>query len=211
MVRRGRLPGRHHRHGVPRAPGGRGRTGLRTAARQPPARPGAGPPARAVEGRRPSGGRSGRRRPGQRHDRAGPGPADLGGAPRGRPAGPFGHGRVTGRARDGLRPPPPHRCGTDTGPHSPGARRVPQAAVRGPRTRRHQPGAVRHHRAAGDGPRPAGLPPPCRAARVGVAARCGFASPSHFARRFRAAYGVTPREWRTLRAREAASSSSPGA
>ncbi|BCM72174.1 MULTISPECIES: AraC family transcriptional regulator [Streptomyces] len=29
-----------------------------------------------------------------------------------------------------------------------------------------------------------------------VAARCGFPGPSHFARRFRAAYGLTPREWR---------------
>ncbi|ANW17653.1 AraC family transcriptional regulator [Streptomyces clavuligerus] len=32
-----------------------------------------------------------------------------------------------------------------------------------------------------------------------VAARCGFLSPSHFSRRFRAAYGVTPREWRNGR------------
>ncbi|MFJ3975270.1 helix-turn-helix domain-containing protein [Streptomyces sp. NPDC090021] len=37
-----------------------------------------------------------------------------------------------------------------------------------------------------------------------VAARCGFASPSHFTRRFRAAYGVTPREWRRHRCQEAA-------
>ncbi len=29
-----------------------------------------------------------------------------------------------------------------------------------------------------------------------VAARCGFAGPSHFARRFRAAYDMSPREWR---------------
>ncbi|MFG3505553.1 helix-turn-helix domain-containing protein [Streptomyces sp. NPDC047821] len=29
-----------------------------------------------------------------------------------------------------------------------------------------------------------------------VAGRCGFASPSHFTRRFRAAYGESPREWR---------------
>lgn len=29
-----------------------------------------------------------------------------------------------------------------------------------------------------------------------VAARCGFSSPSHFSRRFQAAYGVTPSEWR---------------
>ncbi|MEU0743609.1 AraC family transcriptional regulator [Streptomyces sp. NPDC006134] len=29
-----------------------------------------------------------------------------------------------------------------------------------------------------------------------VAARCGFGSPSHFTRRFQAAYGLTPREWR---------------
>ncbi|WSV42983.1 AraC family transcriptional regulator [Streptomyces sp. NBC_01077] len=32
-----------------------------------------------------------------------------------------------------------------------------------------------------------------------MAARCGFTSPSHFTRRFRAAYGVTPREWRRHR------------
>ncbi|MFI9611623.1 AraC family transcriptional regulator [Streptomyces sp. NPDC052023] len=32
-----------------------------------------------------------------------------------------------------------------------------------------------------------------------VAARCGFSSPSHFTRRFRAAYGMTPREWRLPR------------
>ncbi|GGR20341.1 helix-turn-helix transcriptional regulator [Streptomyces roseolus] len=29
-----------------------------------------------------------------------------------------------------------------------------------------------------------------------LAARCGFSSPSHFTRRFRSAYDVTPREWR---------------
>ncbi|GHE58947.1 hypothetical protein GCM10018785_30240 [Streptomyces longispororuber] len=29
-----------------------------------------------------------------------------------------------------------------------------------------------------------------------VAARCGFTSPSHFSRRFRAAFGATPQEWR---------------
>ncbi|WP_335935044.1 AraC family transcriptional regulator [Streptomyces sp. PTD5-9] len=43
-----------------------------------------------------------------------------------------------------------------------------------------------------------------------VAARCGFTSPSHFTRRFRAAYGVTPREWRRLRIQEAASSPRTG-
>lgn len=32
-----------------------------------------------------------------------------------------------------------------------------------------------------------------------VAARCGFSTPSHFSRRFRAAYGVSPSEWRRLR------------
>ncbi|WP_240926161.1 AraC family transcriptional regulator [Streptomyces sp. JB150] len=42
-------------------------------------------------------------------------------------------------------------------------------------------------------PRHAGLPV------AAVAARCGFTSPSHFTRRFRAAYGVTPREWRRHR------------
>ncbi|MFI6060694.1 AraC family transcriptional regulator [Streptomyces sp. NPDC051286] len=42
-------------------------------------------------------------------------------------------------------------------------------------------------------PRHAGLPVSA------VAARCGFTSPSHFTRRFRAAYGVTPREWRRHR------------
>ncbi|HEY5836484.1 AraC family transcriptional regulator [Streptomyces sp.] len=31
-----------------------------------------------------------------------------------------------------------------------------------------------------------------------VARRWGFASPGHFTRRFRAAYGITPREWRDL-------------
>jgi AraC-like DNA-binding protein len=30
---------------------------------------------------------------------------------------------------------------------------------------------------------------------AGVARGCGFADPSHFARRFRQAYGLTPREW----------------
>ncbi|WP_234439589.1 MULTISPECIES: helix-turn-helix domain-containing protein [Streptomyces] len=34
-----------------------------------------------------------------------------------------------------------------------------------------------------------------------VAARCGFTSPSHFTRRFRAAYGTTPSEWRRHRTR----------
>jgi AraC-like DNA-binding protein len=29
-----------------------------------------------------------------------------------------------------------------------------------------------------------------------VAARCGFSSPSHFSRRFQAAYGISPSEWR---------------
>ena len=32
-----------------------------------------------------------------------------------------------------------------------------------------------------------------------VARSCGFSDPSHFARRFRAAYGATPREWRRSR------------
>ncbi|MEU3607813.1 AraC family transcriptional regulator [Streptomyces sp. NPDC035033] len=32
-----------------------------------------------------------------------------------------------------------------------------------------------------------------------VAARCGFSSPSHFTRRFRSAYEVSPREWRRQR------------
>lgn len=36
-----------------------------------------------------------------------------------------------------------------------------------------------------------------------IAARCGFGSPSHFSRRFRAAYGVAPSEWRRLRSGEA--------
>ncbi|MEU9331557.1 helix-turn-helix domain-containing protein [Streptomyces sp. NPDC048290] len=31
-----------------------------------------------------------------------------------------------------------------------------------------------------------------------VAARCGFAGPSHFSRRFRSAYGLSPREWRAV-------------
>lgn len=31
-----------------------------------------------------------------------------------------------------------------------------------------------------------------------VSARCGFSSPSHFSRRFQAAYGVSPGEWRRL-------------
>ncbi|MFF3874693.1 helix-turn-helix domain-containing protein [Streptomyces sp. NPDC001978] len=34
-----------------------------------------------------------------------------------------------------------------------------------------------------------------------VAARCGFTSASHFSRRFQAAYGLTPREWRRHAAR----------
>ncbi|WPO75461.1 helix-turn-helix transcriptional regulator [Streptomyces sp. KN37] len=32
-----------------------------------------------------------------------------------------------------------------------------------------------------------------------VATRCGFSSPSHFSRRFRAEYGLTPSEWRRAR------------
>ncbi|WP_369215325.1 AraC family transcriptional regulator [Streptomyces flavofungini] len=32
-----------------------------------------------------------------------------------------------------------------------------------------------------------------------LAARCGFSSPSHFSRRFQAAYGMSPGEWRRLR------------
>ncbi|MFI6284850.1 helix-turn-helix domain-containing protein [Streptomyces sp. NPDC051018] len=47
-------------------------------------------------------------------------------------------------------------------------------------------------------PRFAGLPV------AAVAARCGFSSPSHFTRRFRAAYGVTPRDWRRHRIQEGA-------
>jgi AraC-like DNA-binding protein len=31
-----------------------------------------------------------------------------------------------------------------------------------------------------------------------IATRCGFRDPAHFARRFRAAYGMTPTEWRRL-------------
>ncbi|CCK25194.1 Transcriptional regulator [Streptomyces davaonensis JCM 4913] len=41
-----------------------------------------------------------------------------------------------------------------------------------------------------------------------LAARCGFSSPSHFTRRFQAAYGVTPSEWRRHRGEE---TSVPGA
>ena len=37
-----------------------------------------------------------------------------------------------------------------------------------------------------------------------VAQRWGFANPAHFSRSFRTAYGVSPREWRVLRAAEAA-------
>ncbi|MFJ4324530.1 helix-turn-helix domain-containing protein [Streptomyces tricolor] len=37
-----------------------------------------------------------------------------------------------------------------------------------------------------------------------VAARCGFSSPSHFSRRFQAAYGVAPSGWRRQRRTEAA-------
>ncbi|SDE96200.1 AraC-type DNA-binding protein [Blastococcus fimeti] len=37
-----------------------------------------------------------------------------------------------------------------------------------------------------------------------VARRCGFADPSHFARRFRQAYGVPPREWQQAAARRTA-------
>ncbi|MFH9086675.1 helix-turn-helix domain-containing protein [Streptomyces sp. NPDC017673] len=36
-----------------------------------------------------------------------------------------------------------------------------------------------------------------------IATRCGFSSPSHFSRRFQAAYGVAPSEWRRLRRAEA--------
>lgn len=36
-----------------------------------------------------------------------------------------------------------------------------------------------------------------------VARRCGFADPSHFARRFRQAYGMPPREWQQAAARRA--------
>jgi AraC-like DNA-binding protein len=42
-----------------------------------------------------------------------------------------------------------------------------------------------------------------------VARRWGFSDPSHFARRFRAGYGVSPREWRDL-AREEAAGAAPG-
>ncbi|MFF7609961.1 helix-turn-helix domain-containing protein [Streptomyces parvulus] len=42
-----------------------------------------------------------------------------------------------------------------------------------------------------------------------VAARCGFSSPSHFTRRFRAAYGVTPREWRRHHVHQAAAVRTP--
>ncbi|WP_327239539.1 MULTISPECIES: helix-turn-helix domain-containing protein [unclassified Streptomyces] len=49
-----------------------------------------------------------------------------------------------------------------------------------------------------------------------VAQRWGFVNPAHFSRAFRAAYGVSPREWRTLRTaqddlgRSAAVTSAPG-
>ncbi|MGW3460064.1 MFS transporter [Streptomyces olivaceoviridis] len=36
-----------------------------------------------------------------------------------------------------------------------------------------------------------------------IATRCGFSSPSHFSRRFQAAYGVAPSEWRRLKREEA--------
>ncbi|MFJ9520782.1 AraC family transcriptional regulator [Kitasatospora sp. NPDC101801] len=39
-----------------------------------------------------------------------------------------------------------------------------------------------------------------------VARRWGFVNPAHFSRVFRAAYGVSPREWRALRTAEAVDS-----
>ncbi|MFD7403476.1 helix-turn-helix domain-containing protein [Streptomyces sp. NPDC059866] len=43
-----------------------------------------------------------------------------------------------------------------------------------------------------------------------VAQRWGFVSPAHFSRAFRAAYGVSPREWRTLRTAQDDVGRSPG-
>ncbi|MFD6186007.1 hypothetical protein [Streptomyces goshikiensis] len=79
----------------------------------------------------------GRRRPRQRHDRSGAGPADLGGARRGRPACPCGHGRL---------PRPPdlaytRRHLTDpelTPDRIARALHLQTPAVRDPRTGRHQ-------------------------------------------------------------------------
>lgn len=39
-----------------------------------------------------------------------------------------------------------------------------------------------------------------------IARRWGFVDPTHFARRFRAMYGITPRDWRRINARQAGSS-----
>ncbi|MEV5177071.1 helix-turn-helix domain-containing protein [Streptomyces flaveolus] len=42
------------------------------------------------------------------------------------------------------------------------------------------------------------MPPARRSGVAAVAQRWGFANPSHFSRVFRAAYGMSPREWQTL-------------
>ena len=44
------------------------------------------------------------------------------------------------------------------------------------------------------------LTPAGRRRPIAVTARaCGFRDPSHFSRRFRGAYGLSPREWQHLR------------
>ena len=53
---------------------------------------------------------------------------------------------------------------------------------------------LRLERARAELVRPAAATPPIAA----VARRVGFVDASHFSRRFKAAYGISPREWRLL-------------
>ncbi|MFD0345839.1 AraC family transcriptional regulator [Kitasatospora aburaviensis] len=53
--------------------------------------------------------------------------------------------------------------------------------------------------------RPGAVPARARRADgVGRRPALGFVNPAHFSRAFRAAYGVSPREWRALRAADGA-------
>ena len=170
------------------------------AAPQPAARPGPRPPAPAVppggascrptRGRRPSGRR---RRSWSARCWSRP-PATTGS-----PAGPRGHAADAGAGvRRGE-----HLTEPDLGPErlAPRAQRLAAPALQGVRRGGPQPRAVAHRPAAGGGPDGARLPGPPPVDRRDRHA-CGFRDPSHFTRRFRAAYGMTPRDWQQVHRRE---------
>ncbi len=131
-------------------------------------------------------------------------PCCLGRTRRGVRGGPVRHGRHPAQPDHGLRAAAPRRSRSDPD----GSRRSTRSPYAGSTCCSARRGSAwssgsiteRLGRARGD----AGLPRYDRLTVAAVAARCGFSSPSHFSRRFQAAYGVAPSGWRRQRRTEAA-------